>query len=43
MKALYRKQPKGMNNIDWQELKARVMVTIRLCLDDGMMYCKIPN
>jgi hypothetical protein len=27
-----------MNDIYWQELKARVVATIRLCLDDDVMY-----
>lgn len=38
VKALYKKQPEGINDIDWQELKARVVATIRLCLDDDVMY-----
>lgn len=38
MKALYEKQLKGINDIDWQELEARVMTTIRLCLDNDVMY-----
>jgi len=27
-----------MNNIDWQELETRIVATIRLCLDDDVMY-----
>ena len=27
-----------MNDIYWQELKARVVATIRLCVDDDVMY-----
>ena len=38
VKALYKKQPEGINDIDWQELEARVVATIRLCLDDDVMY-----
>jgi hypothetical protein len=38
VKALYEKQLKGINDIAWQELEARVMTTIRLCLDNDVMY-----
>jgi hypothetical protein len=38
VKTLYRKQPEGMTNKDWQELEARVVETIMLFLDDDVMY-----
>ena len=38
VKALYGKQPKGMNDIDWKDLEAKVATTIKLCLDDDMIY-----
>jgi hypothetical protein len=38
VKALYRTKPKGMVNIDWKELEAKVVATIQLCLGDDMMY-----
>ncbi|KAJ6997381.1 Retrovirus-related Pol polyprotein from transposon TNT 1-94 [Populus alba x Populus x berolinensis] len=37
-KALYEKQLEGMNEIYWQELKTRVVATIKLCLDDDIIY-----
>ncbi|KAJ6947827.1 hypothetical protein NC651_002248 [Populus alba x Populus x berolinensis] len=27
-----------MNHIDWWELEAMIVATIRICLDDDMMY-----
>ena len=36
--ALYQKQLEGMKNINWQELQARAVETIRLYLDDDVMY-----
>ena len=27
-----------MNNIDWKDLKAKIVATIRLCLDDDVIY-----
>ena len=38
MKALYEKQPKGMDDMDWKDLEAKVAATIRLCLADDVMY-----
>ena len=38
MKALYGKQPKGMNNMDWKDLEAKAAATIRLCLANDVMY-----
>ena len=38
VKALYKKQPKRMNNMDWKDLEAKVEATIRLCLVDDVMY-----
>ena len=38
MKALYGKQPKGMDDMDWKDLEAKVAATIRLCLADDVMY-----
>ena len=38
VKALYRKQPEGMNDMDWKDLEAKVAKTIRLYLDDDVMY-----
>jgi len=35
---IIQKATEGINDIDWQELKARVVATIRLCLDDYVMY-----
>jgi uncharacterized circularly permuted ATP-grasp superfamily protein len=35
---LYQKQLEGMDNINWQELQARAVETIRLCLDDDVIY-----
>ena len=31
-------KPEGIANIDWKELEAKVVATIRLCLGDDMMY-----
>ena len=38
VKALYGKQPEGMNNMDWKDLEAKAAATIRLCLADDVMY-----
>jgi hypothetical protein len=38
VKALYGTKPKGMVDIDWKELEAKAMATIRLCLGDDVMY-----
>ena len=38
MKALYGKQPEGMDDMDWKDLEAKVATTIRLCLADDVMY-----
>ena len=38
VKALYRLKPEGMSDIDWKELEAKVVATIRLCLGDNVMY-----
>jgi len=38
MKALYEKQLEGINDINWEELEAKVVATIRICPDDDMMY-----
>ena len=38
VKALYRTKPKGMADIDWKELEAKVVATIWLCLGDDIMY-----
>ena len=38
VKALYRKQPKGMDDMDWKDLEAKAEATIRLCLADDVMY-----
>ncbi|KAJ9674987.1 hypothetical protein PVL29_024100 [Vitis rotundifolia] len=32
VKALYRKQPEGMNNMDLKDLEAKATTTIKLCL-----------
>nr|CAN60569.1 hypothetical protein VITISV_000226 [Vitis vinifera] len=38
VKALYEKQPEGMDDMDWKDLEAKVEATIRLCLVDDVMY-----
>jgi hypothetical protein len=38
VKALYGTKPDDMADIDWNELKAKVVATIRLCLGDDVMY-----
>jgi hypothetical protein len=38
VKALYGTKPNDMADIDWKELEAKAMATIRLCLGDDMMY-----
>ena len=38
MKALSRKQPKGMNATNWKDLETRVGSTIRMCLVDEVMH-----
>jgi hypothetical protein len=35
---LYGTKPEGMVDIDWKELEAKAMATIRLCLEDDVMY-----
>jgi hypothetical protein len=37
MKVLYRTKLDGMSDIDWKELEAKTMVTIRLCLRDDVI------
>jgi hypothetical protein len=37
-KALYGTKPEGMADIDWKELEAKAVATIRLCLGDDVMY-----
>ena len=31
-------KPEEMADIDWKELEAKVVTTIRLCLEDDVMY-----
>jgi hypothetical protein len=38
VKALYGTKPEGMTDIDWKELEAKAVTTIRLCLGDDVMY-----
>ena len=38
VKALSKKQLESMKVMDWKELEARIALTIRLCLADGVMY-----
>ena len=38
VKALYKKQPEGMNDMDWKDLEAKAVAMIRLCLADDVMY-----
>ena len=38
VKAVCGKQQEGMNDIDWKDLEAKTMKSIRLCLADDMMY-----
>jgi hypothetical protein len=38
VKALYGTKPEGMADIDWKELEAKAVATIRLCLGDDVMY-----
>ena len=38
VKALYGKQPEGMDNLDWKKLEAKAVATIRLYLADDVMY-----
>jgi hypothetical protein len=38
VKALYGTKPEGMVEIDWKELEAKAVATIRLCLGDDVMY-----
>jgi hypothetical protein len=38
VKALYGTKPEGMTDIDWKELEAKAVATIRLCLGDDVMY-----
>jgi hypothetical protein len=37
-KVLYGTKPKGMADIDWKELEAKAVATIRLCLGDDVIY-----
>ncbi|KAJ9682105.1 hypothetical protein PVL29_018140 [Vitis rotundifolia] len=36
VKALYGKQPEGMNDMDWKDLEAKAATTIRLCLGSDL-------
>ena len=38
VKALTRKQPKGMKDTEWQDLEMSAASIIRMCLDDEVMY-----
>jgi hypothetical protein len=38
VKVLYVTKPEGMADIDWKELEANAVATIRLCLGDDVMY-----
>jgi hypothetical protein len=38
VKVLYEMKPKGMVDIDWKEREAKAVATIRLCLEDDVMY-----
>ena len=38
MKALSGKQPEGMNATNWKDSKMRVVLTIKMCLADEVMY-----
>jgi hypothetical protein len=38
VKALYGTKLEGMADIDWKELEAKAVATIRLCLGDDVMY-----
>ena len=38
VKALYGKQPEGVNDMDWKDLETKAVTTIRLCLADDVMY-----
>ncbi|XP_057958629.1 uncharacterized protein LOC131151402 [Malania oleifera] len=38
VQALYGRQPEGIDNMSWKELEVKVVVTIRLCLADNVMY-----
>ena len=38
VKALYEKQPEGMNDVDLKDLEAKVAATIKLCLVDDVIY-----
>jgi hypothetical protein len=38
VKVLYGTKPEGMADIDWKELEANAVATIRLCLEDDVMY-----
>jgi hypothetical protein len=38
VKALYGTKLDDMVDIDWKELEAKVVATIRLCLGDDVMY-----
>ena len=38
VKALYGSKPEGIADIDWKELEVKAVATIRLCLEDDVMY-----
>jgi hypothetical protein len=38
VKALYRTKPEGIADINWKELEAKAVATIRLCPRDDVMY-----
>ena len=38
VKVLYGSKPEWMADIDWKELEAKAVATIRLCLGDDVMY-----
>jgi hypothetical protein len=38
VKVLYETKLEGMTDIDWNELEAKAVATIQLCLGDDIMY-----
>ena len=38
VKALYGKKLESIDDLDWKKLEAKATSTIKLCLDDYMMY-----
>ena len=38
VKALCGKQPEGMNDINWKDLEAKTVTTIRRCLANDVIY-----